>query len=74
MVLDLNRPHLTPLYEPFSHLAYSAGAADVRHVMAGGRWLLFDRRLATLDWPEIAARLRREGRDLAAFCQKLRRP
>ncbi len=73
IVLDLNRPHLTPLYDPFSHLAYAAGAADVRHVMARGRWLLFDRQFTTLDWPEIAARLRRDCPDLAAFRQKLRR-
>jgi 5-methylthioadenosine/S-adenosylhomocysteine deaminase len=74
IVLDLNRPHLTPLYEPFSHLAYAAGAADVRHVMAQGRWLLFDRRFTTLNWPRIAGWLRQEGRGLAAFCQKLRHP
>jgi 5-methylthioadenosine/S-adenosylhomocysteine deaminase len=74
IVVDLNQPHLTPLYDPFSHLAYAAGAADVRHVMVRGRWLLFDRRLTTLDWPAIAARLRRDCRGLKAFCQNLPRP
>ncbi|MCL4500354.1 MAG: amidohydrolase [Deltaproteobacteria bacterium] len=74
IVLDLNLPHLMPLYDPFSHLAYAARAADVRHVMAQGRWLLFDRQLQTLDWPEIAARLRQSCPDLAAFCQNSRRP
>jgi 5-methylthioadenosine/S-adenosylhomocysteine deaminase len=74
IVVDLNQPHLTPLYEPFSHLAYAARAADVSHVMAQGRWLLYDRRLTSLDWPEIAAWLRRHCRDLAAFCQNRPRP
>jgi 5-methylthioadenosine/S-adenosylhomocysteine deaminase len=74
IVVDLNQPHLTPLYDPFSHLAYAARAADVRHVMAQGRWLLYDRRLISLDWPEIAARIRRHCRDLASFCQNRRRP
>ncbi len=74
IVVDLDQPHLTPLYDPFSHLAYAAGAADVRHVMARGRWLLYDKRLTTLDWPEIAARVRSDCRGLAAFCQNLRRP
>lgn len=73
IVVDLNQPHLTPRYDPFSHLAYAAGAGDVRHVMAQGRWLLFDRRFTTLDWPEIAARLRRDCRGLAACGQNLRR-
>jgi 5-methylthioadenosine/S-adenosylhomocysteine deaminase len=74
IVLDLNQPHLTPLYDPFSHLTYAARAADVRHVMARGRWLLYDRRFTTLNWPEIAARLRRDCRGLAALCQKRTRP
>jgi 5-methylthioadenosine/S-adenosylhomocysteine deaminase len=74
IVLDLNLPHLTPLYDPFSHLAYAVRAADVRHVMAQGRWLLFDRQFTTLDWPEIAARLRRDSPALTDRGQNLRRP
>jgi 5-methylthioadenosine/S-adenosylhomocysteine deaminase len=74
IVVDLNQPHLTPLYDPFSHLAYAARAADVRHVMAQGRWLLYDRRLTTLNWPEIAARVRLDCRGLASFCQNQPRP
>jgi 5-methylthioadenosine/S-adenosylhomocysteine deaminase len=74
IVLDLNRPHLTPLYDPFSHLVYAARAADVRHVMAQGRWLLFDRQFTSLDWPEIAARLRRDCPALAACRLNLPRP
>ncbi len=74
IVVDLNQPHLTPLYDPYSHLVYTAGSADVRHVMVAGRWLLKDRQLTTLNWPEIAGRLAAGSRDLAAFCQKLRRP
>jgi len=42
--------------------------------MARGRWLLYDRRFTTLDWPEIAARLRRDSRELAAFFQKRTHP
>lgn len=74
IVVDLNRPHLTPVYDPFSHLAYAAGAADVRCVMVRGRWLLFDRQFTSLDWPEIAARLRRDCRELSASRLNLRRP
>lgn len=71
VVLDLNQPHLTPLYDPYSHLVYAARAADVRHVMVAGRWLLRDRELTTLDWPEIAGRIRAGSRNLAAFCRTL---
>ncbi|RJR32651.1 MAG: amidohydrolase [Deltaproteobacteria bacterium] len=64
VVLDLNQPHLTPLFDPYSHLVYAARAADVRQVMAAGRWLLSDRQLTTLDWPEIAGRIRAGSRGL----------
>jgi len=67
IVVDLNQPHLTPLYDPYSHLVYAARSADVRHVMVAGRWLLQDRRLLTLDWQDIASRARTYARDLAAF-------
>ncbi len=53
IIIDLHQPHLTPLYDPYSHLVYAAGAADVRAVMVGGRWLLWERQLLSLNWPEI---------------------
>jgi 5-methylthioadenosine/S-adenosylhomocysteine deaminase len=72
IVVEVNQPHLTPLYDPYSHLVYAARAADVQHVMVGGRWLLSDRRFTTLDWPALAASVRNQCRDLAAFCRHLR--
>jgi 5-methylthioadenosine/S-adenosylhomocysteine deaminase len=73
LVVDLEQPHLTPLFDPYSHLVYAARAADVRHVMAAGRWLLKDKKLVTLNWPEIANRIRTDSRNLAAFCRNLGR-
>lgn len=73
IVVELDRPHLTPLYDPFSNLVYAVRAADVRHVMVAGRWLMKDRHLLTLDWPEIARYVTRQSGDLSAFCQKLAR-
>lgn len=66
IVVDVNQAHLTPLYDPYSHLVYAARSADVRHVMVAGRWLLRDRRLLTLQWKEITSRARNYARDLAA--------
>ncbi len=58
IVVDLHQPHLTPLYDPYSHLVYAAGAGDVRHVMVQGRWLLQDRQLMTLNWEDVKAQTR----------------
>ncbi len=72
IMVDLNQPHLTPMFDPYSHLVYAARAADVRHVMVAGRWLLKDGELLTIPWPEVAERIHRESRDLAGFIQRLR--
>jgi len=69
--LNLRQPHLTPLFDPFSHLVYAARAADVVHVMVNGRWLMKDRRLLTLPWEGLAAAVREEARDLPAFLNRL---
>jgi 5-methylthioadenosine/S-adenosylhomocysteine deaminase len=49
IVVDLNRPHLTPVYDPISHLVYSAKASDVRHVFVIGKHVVADSVLDTLD-------------------------
>jgi 5-methylthioadenosine/S-adenosylhomocysteine deaminase len=72
IVVALNQPHLTPLYDPYSHLVYAARAADVRHVMVDGRWLLYDRRFTTLDWPALAGAVRNHCRDLTVFRRRVR--
>jgi 5-methylthioadenosine/S-adenosylhomocysteine deaminase len=61
IVVDLNRPHLVPLYHPASHLVYAARGSDVRHVMIAGRWIVQNRQLITLD----ATALIREAEELA---------
>lgn len=49
VLVDTRSPHLTPLYDPASHLVYSARSSDVRDVMVGGRWVVRGRRLLTFD-------------------------
>ena len=64
IVVELKQPHLTPMYDPYSHLVYAAGAGDVRQVMVQGRWLMQNRELLTLDWGSIKAQARRWGRKI----------
>ncbi|MFI7404461.1 amidohydrolase [Streptomyces sp. NPDC049541] len=49
IVLDLGAPHLRPLHDPWSTLAYAAHSADVRDTVVDGRVLMRDRGLRTLD-------------------------
>jgi 5-methylthioadenosine/S-adenosylhomocysteine deaminase len=64
ILVELHRPHLTPLYDPCSHLVYAAAAADVQQVMVQGQWLLQDRRLLTLDWGVIREQVKQWGRKI----------
>jgi 5-methylthioadenosine/S-adenosylhomocysteine deaminase len=64
IVLDLNQPHLTPLYDPYSHLVYAASGADVQTVVVHGQLVVRDRYLLTLDLAETLARARELARDL----------
>jgi 5-methylthioadenosine/S-adenosylhomocysteine deaminase len=57
IVLDLNAPHLRPLHDPWSTLAYAAHSADVRDTVVDGRVLMRDRVLTTLDEAAALAEL-----------------
>ena len=55
IVLDMNQPHLTPLFNIASHMVYAARDADVVHSVINGRIVMQNRRLTTLDEEEILA-------------------
>ncbi|MFH1216001.1 MAG: amidohydrolase [Pseudomonadota bacterium] len=55
IVVDLNKPHLTPLYHLTSHLVYAVKGSDVIHSMINGRFVMRDRKLTGLDEGEIMA-------------------
>ncbi len=48
-IVDLDRPHLTPLYDPISHLVYAARGSDVRDVIVHGRIVVRNGRLTRAD-------------------------
>lgn len=56
IVLDLDQPHLTPIYHPVSHLVYAARGSDVIHSVINGRVVMRNRQLLTLDETAILAR------------------
>lgn len=45
LLVDTDRPHMTPMYDPYSGLVYSAKASDVNLVMVDGRVLVRDGKL-----------------------------
>ena len=57
ILINLDQPHLIPLYHPFSHLVYAASGADVDTVFVAGQMVMRQRKLLTLDWEEIRERV-----------------
>jgi 5-methylthioadenosine/S-adenosylhomocysteine deaminase len=55
LCIALDNPHAIPAFDPWSHLIFAARAADVRHVLIGGRLVVGDRTLNTLDRERLLA-------------------
>jgi 5-methylthioadenosine/S-adenosylhomocysteine deaminase len=61
IVLDLNQPHLTPLFNIPSHLVYAARGTDVIHSVINGKVIMQNRELKTIDEKTILADMIRLG-------------
>jgi 5-methylthioadenosine/S-adenosylhomocysteine deaminase len=57
VAIDLDQPHLTPLYGPISHLVYVVRGSDTRHVWVDGRQVVSDGRVLTVDETEVMRRV-----------------
>lgn len=53
IVIDTAKPHLTPMYDPVSHLVYAVNGADVRHSVINGQVVMENRELRTIDLQEV---------------------
>ena len=64
--VNINKPHLTPLYDVYSHIVYAAMASDVDMVMVNGKVLVNSGRLMTADESEILHKARMWGEKIKA--------
>jgi 5-methylthioadenosine/S-adenosylhomocysteine deaminase len=55
IVIDTRKPHLTPMYNVYSHLVYAVGGSDVTASVIDGRVVMEGRRPAELDLEKIMA-------------------
>lgn len=64
IVLDMDQPHLTPLYNLPSHLVYAARGSDVIHSLINGHLVMENRVLVDLDESRILAQMREISHNL----------
>ncbi|MRR16822.1 MAG: amidohydrolase [Deltaproteobacteria bacterium] len=58
IIIDMNQPHLTPLYNPYSQLVYAARGADVKTSIINGKIIMENRRLLTIDIEAVMSSVR----------------
>jgi|tagenome__1003787_1003787.scaffolds.fasta_scaffold20989959_1 5-methylthioadenosine/S-adenosylhomocysteine deaminase len=66
VLIGLNEPHAVPMYDIYAQIAYSLKGSDVETVIIGGKLVMRDRKLLTLDEPKILEKAREYGRSVKA--------
>ena len=66
ILVDMNQPHLTPLYNCYSQLVYAARGADVKTSIINGRVVMKDRQLRTMDLNAVMENVRNIAANIIA--------
>jgi 5-methylthioadenosine/S-adenosylhomocysteine deaminase len=66
IMVDLKKPHLTPLHDPVSHLVYAARGSDVCTTIVNGKILMLDNEFLTMDAQEILERAEKDAQELTS--------
>jgi len=64
IMIDLKKPHLTPLHDPVSHLVYAARGTDVCTTIVNGKILMLDNEFLTIDMQETLERAEKDAQEL----------
>ncbi len=70
IAIDLRQPHLTPLYDPISHLVYTASGGDVTHVWVAGQEVVVRGEVVTVDTGAVMSEVRRLAAAIGAGQRK----
>jgi len=66
IIIQTHRPHLTPLYDPASHLVYAASGSDVQDVIIDGQLVVRDRTVLTIKVEEVMTAVEALAREIAS--------
>ena len=70
IIVDTKKPHLTPMYNPYSHIVYAVRGNDVTHSIINGRLLMEDRKLLSLDLYEVMDKAREKSGHVIAWLKQ----
>jgi len=66
ILISLDEPNAVPMYSVYSQIAYSLKTSDVQTVVIGGRVVMRDRKLLTVNQEEAIAKAREYQKKIAA--------
>ena len=61
VLISLNEPNAVPMYDVYAQIAYSLKGSDVDTVVIGGRVVMRERKLLTIDEPAVIEKAREYG-------------
>jgi 5-methylthioadenosine/S-adenosylhomocysteine deaminase len=65
IIVDMKKPHLTPMNNCYSQLVYSASGSDVKTSIIGGRIIMHERELLHVDLPSIMYEVKKISQTIA---------
>jgi 5-methylthioadenosine/S-adenosylhomocysteine deaminase len=66
ILISLDEPNAVPMYDVYAQIAYSLKGSDVETVMIGGKFVMRDHRLLTVNEQEVLTKARDYGKSIAA--------
>jgi len=66
IMIDLKKPHLTPLHDPVSHLVYAARGTDVCTTIVHGSPLMLEKKILTIDVEQVLEQSQRIASELTS--------
>jgi 5-methylthioadenosine/S-adenosylhomocysteine deaminase len=66
IIIDTNKPHLTPMYNPVSHLVYAAMGSDVTTSIINGNVVMENGQIKTMDIKAVIDDVNRIAKEITA--------
>jgi 5-methylthioadenosine/S-adenosylhomocysteine deaminase len=66
ILISLDEPNAVPMYDIYAQIAYSLKGSDVETVIIGGKVVMRDRHLLTIDEPKVLEKAREYGKSVKA--------
>jgi 5-methylthioadenosine/S-adenosylhomocysteine deaminase len=66
IIIGLDEPNAVPMYDIYAQVAYALKASDVETVMIGGKFVMRDHKLLTVNEPAAIAKAREYQKSVAA--------